>query len=74
MKGLHMVAFILLVVGGFNWGLYALTGWEIGALFGGMNSLVSKVIYLLVGLSAVWLAITHRKDCRICTGSMGMGV
>lgn len=72
MKGLHMVAFILLVVGGLNWLALALFNWEIGALFGGMDALVSRIVYILVGLSAVWLLATHKKDCRYCTGG-GMG-
>lgn len=69
MKALHMVAFILLVVGGLNWGVFALTGWEVGQLFGGMEAMVSKVIYVLVGLSAVYLAATHMSDCKACSSS-----
>lgn len=72
MKGLHLVAFILLVIGGLNWLALALFNWEIGTLFGGMDALVSKIIYILVGLSAIWLIVTHKKDCRACTGS-GIG-
>jgi uncharacterized membrane protein YuzA (DUF378 family) len=72
MKALHTIAFVLLVVGGLNWLLLAVFNWEIGALFDGMTALVSRVIYVLVGLSAVWLAVTHKKDCRMCAGG-GMG-
>lgn len=72
MKVLHMVAFILLVVGGLNWLVLALFNWEIGALFGGMDALVSRIIYILVGLSAVWLLVTYKKGCRNCAGG-GMG-
>ena len=73
-----MVAFILLVVGGLNWLLVGLVGWDIGVLFGGMSSLLSRIIYILVGLSAIVLLITHKKDCRACMGgassaSPGMG-
>ena len=69
MKALHVVAFILLVVGGLNWLLVGLVGWDIGAFFGGMDALVSRVIYILVGLSAVVLLVTHKKDCRGCSVS-----
>ena len=72
MKTLHIVAFILVIVGGVNWLLLALTGWEIGQLFGGMDMMISKVIYVLVGLSAVYLAATHKKDCRMCSGGAPM--
>mgnify|MGYP003393588221 CR=1 FL=1 len=67
-----MVAFILLVIGGLNWGILALTGWEIGQLFGGMDASVSKIIYVLVGLSALYLAATHAKDCTSCKAPGGM--
>lgn len=64
-----MVAFTLLVIGGLNWLLLGLFGWEIGALFGGQAALVSRVIYVLVGLSAIWLIIKHKSDCKACGGS-----
>ncbi len=70
MKILHIAAFILLVVGGLNWGALALTGWEIGQLFGGMDAIVSKVIYVLVGLAAVYEIATHRGSCRECGDGM----
>ena len=69
-KGLHMVAFILLAVGGLNWLVYALTGWEIGQLFGGMDAAVSKVIYILVGLATVYEIVAHSKHCRMCNPGM----
>lgn len=78
MKALHMISFILVVVGGLNWLLVGVAGWDIGELFGGMNALISKIIYILVGISAIMLVITHKKDCRWCAGggssmSSGMG-
>jgi len=66
MKAVHMIAFILLVVGGLNWGILAVTGWEVGQLFGGMDALISKIIYILVGLSAIYLAATHKGSCKMC--------
>lgn len=66
MKWLHMVAFILVIIGGVNWLLLAVTGWEIGQLFGGMSALLSQIIYVLVGLSAIYLALTHKKTCKDC--------
>lgn len=66
MKSLHMVTFILLVVGGLNWLLYGLLGWEIGSLVGGMESAIAKIIYILVGLSAIYELVTHKSGCKIC--------
>ncbi len=66
MKMVHMVTFILLVVGGLNWLLYGLLGWEIGSLVGGMDSSIAKIIYILVGLSAIYELATHKKTCKEC--------
>ncbi|OGE77985.1 MAG: hypothetical protein A2751_02690 [Candidatus Doudnabacteria bacterium RIFCSPHIGHO2_01_FULL_46_14] len=71
-KGIHMITFILLAVGGLNWGIFAITGWEIGSIFGGMDETISKIIYILVGLSAVYEIACHGKTCKLCKpdGSM----
>lgn len=52
--GIHMLAMILLIVGGINWLLVGLTGWDVGMLFGGMDAMISRVIYILVGLAALY--------------------
>lgn len=67
MKKWHMLAFILLVVGGLNWLLVGLFGWDIGAVFGGMGAPISRVIYILVGVAAVYELATHRGRCKNCT-------
>ncbi len=61
-----MIAFALLVIGGLNWGLYALTGTDVGAWLGGMDTTAAKVVYILVGLAAVYKLFMHRKDCKTC--------
>ncbi|OJI06515.1 hypothetical protein BK004_03160 [bacterium CG10_46_32] len=67
MKALHMIAILLVIVGALNWGVLALTGWEVGQLFGGMEATVSKVIYILVGISGLLLLFTHKGDCKQCS-------
>lgn len=67
---LHKIAFILVIIGGLNWLLVGVAGWDIGVLFGGMSALISKIVYILVGLSAIYLVVTHKNDCKNC---MGMG-
>ena len=74
MKALHGTAFVLLVVGGLNWGLVALgswmgSNWNVVNLLVGAWPTVENLVYLLVGLSAVGLAISHKKDCRHCNAS-----
>ena len=67
MKALHMVTFILLVVGGLNWGLTAL-GFNLVNMLLGSWPMVEKIVYLLVGLSAIVEAATHMKNCTMCGG------
>lgn len=66
MKSLHMITWILLIVGGINWLLVAILGYDISNFLGGMSSLLAKAIYLLVGLSAIYEIVTHKKNCRAC--------
>lgn len=69
MKYLHMVAFILVIVGGLNWGLTAV-GFNVVYMILGSWPMLEQLVYILVGLSAVYLAITHGKDCKQCSGGM----
>ena len=73
MKGLHMAAFTLTIVGGLNWGLVGL-GWLAGGadwnvvhmILGSLGSSVEGLVYVVVGASAAWLAVEHKKTCRYC--------
>ncbi len=69
MKALHMLAFVLLVVGGLNWGLTAF-GYNLVSMTVGTWPAVEKIVYILVGLSAVYFAVTHRSDCKMCSSEM----
>lgn len=65
MKMLHMVAFTLLIVGGLNWGLVALFNLNlVKTIFDGMG--LTNIVYILVGVSAVYIAATHMGDCKAC--------
>ncbi len=67
MKALHMTAWILVIIGGLNWLLYGLFGWDIGHLLGGMSSMISRIVYILVGLSALYELFTHKANCKTCS-------
>jgi uncharacterized protein len=55
---LDWVAVLLLVIGGVNWGLVGLFQYDlVAALFGGTATMVSRVVYTLVGLSAVYVLV-----------------
>lgn len=71
MKSLHMVAWVLLVVGGLNWGLVAFD-FNLVEMLVGSWPVVEMLVYLLVGLSAVYEIVTHKKNCRDCTSGGGM--
>ncbi|MBI4118230.1 MAG: DUF378 domain-containing protein [Parcubacteria group bacterium] len=54
MDVLHKISFWLLVIGGLNWLLYVL-GWEVGGvLLGGMDAMLAQVVYVVVGLAALF--------------------
>lgn len=54
---LDWVSMVLVIVGGLNWGLVGLFGFDlVAALFGEMSAL-SRLVYILVGISAVYLAV-----------------
>jgi uncharacterized membrane protein YuzA (DUF378 family) len=54
MRVINKITLILLIVGGLNWGLVGVFGFDlVAALFGEMSPL-SRIVYTLVGLSALW--------------------
>ena len=54
MKTVDIVVWTLLVVGGLNWGLVGIFNFDlVAAIFGDM-SIVSRIVYILVGLSAAY--------------------
>lgn len=74
MKSMHYVMHILVIIGGLNWGLYALgtwmgSNWNVVNLLVGAWPTVENIVYLLVGLSALMMAFSVKKDCRACNPS-----
>lgn len=63
---LHKIAFMLLVIGGLNWLLVGILGWDIGQLFGGQGATISRIVYILVGLSALYEIFGHKGTCKEC--------
>lgn len=55
MKALNYLALVLVVIGALNWALIGLFQFDlVGALFGGMSSMLSRIIFTLVGLAGLW--------------------
>ena len=57
MKILKIISIILVIVGGLNWGLVGLFNFDLVAAIFGAMSLLSKIVYVLVGLAALYIAI-----------------
>ena len=64
MKAMHMIATILLVVGGLNWGLVGLADFDLVATIFRDMSALSRIVYSLVGLSGLFLALTWKAAQR----------
>lgn len=62
MKTTYGIAFVLLIIGGLNWLLVGFFGWDIGRIFGGQGAIISRIVYILVGLSAIYVATTHSSS------------
>ncbi|MFN3931406.1 MAG: DUF378 domain-containing protein [Brevundimonas sp.] len=54
MKALNLITLVLLIVGGLNWGLVGAFEFDLVAAIFGDGSALSRVVYVLVGLSALW--------------------
>ena len=61
MRAINLVTLLLVIVGGINWGLVGGFGFDlVAAIFGEMSPL-SRLVYVLVGLSALWQLIPFVK-------------
>jgi len=65
MKTIDVIALLLVIIGGLNWGFVGLANYNfVDAIFG-VNTTVTNVIYVLVGIAALWtLSILSRTITR----------
>ena len=66
----HIVAFSLAMIGAINWGLVGLFGFNLVELLLGAWPALVKLVYIAVGVSAVYVFATHQQDCKICGAMM----
>lgn len=66
-KEMHMLLFTLAMVGALNWGLVGLLDVNLVEMLLGAWPLLVKLVYILVGVSAVYIFATHMNDCKICS-------
>jgi uncharacterized membrane protein YuzA (DUF378 family) len=74
MKLLHMATYLFMVIGGVNWGLIGLgmmmggADWNVVHMLLGSWPMLESLVYLLVGVSAVYDMAMHKKNCKVCGG------
>jgi hypothetical protein len=61
-KTLDLIALILIIVGGLNWGLVGFFQFDLVAAIFGAMSVVSRIVYALVGISAIYGIFSFFKE------------
>lgn len=68
MKVIDVLAMILLIIGGLNWGLYGAVNIDLVALIFGHMTVAARVVYLLVGVAALYeiffFKYIHERWCK----------
>lgn len=59
---LDWIAIVLVVIGAVNWGLVGLFSWDLVQMILGSIPILAKIVYVLVGLSGLYLIYFLRKD------------
>lgn len=62
MQALKIITYILVLIGALNWGLLGAFGLDLVALIFGDMTVVARIIYILVGISAIIYAIMSYRD------------
>lgn len=68
MCAVHKLAWILVLIGAINWGLIGAFNYNVVNMILGSWPMVERVVYVLVGLSAI--AMLFKRSCKMCM--MGM--
>ncbi len=65
MKPLNLITLILTIVGGLNWGLIGIAGFNLVAAIFGEGTAASRLVYALVGLSALYQLLPLSRAFQI---------
>ncbi|MBQ8459329.1 DUF378 domain-containing protein [bacterium] len=57
---MKIIAYILVIIGAINWGLVGLFNFDLVATLLGDMTILSRIVYGLVGLSGIFLLFAHR--------------
>ena len=72
MKSVDVIAAILVVVGALNWGLVGLFGFDLVATLFGQATILSRIVYVLVGVSGAFQAVQWKAIQRRWTAQPAM--
>ena len=66
---LDIIALILTIIGGINWGLIGIFQFDlVASIFGGQAAVVSRIIYTLVGAAGLWCISLLFRDREMVKG------
>ena len=54
MKVIDVIALVLVIIGAINWGLIGIFNFNLVDAIFGVMSVISRIIYILVGISGLW--------------------
>ncbi|MBP9798037.1 DUF378 domain-containing protein [Candidatus Woesebacteria bacterium] len=65
-KSLHMITYPLMVIGALNWGLVGAFDMNLVNMLVGGYPMVETLVYVAVGLSALYDFLNHKATCKLC--------
>ena len=63
MRSVNIITGILILIGALNWGIVGLFNYNVIGFLFGEASLLTRIVYVLVGLSGLWQLIRYRSVC-----------
>lgn len=64
MKALNLTTLILVIIGGLNWGFVGIADFNLVAALFGIDSAFSNLVYIIIGLSALYQLLPFVQACR----------
>jgi uncharacterized membrane protein YuzA (DUF378 family) len=66
MKALHMITFLLVILGALNWGFVGIFDFNLVTYLVWEGIMGTQIIYWVIWLSAILEIVTHPKSCQMC--------
>lgn len=66
LRSINLITLLLVIIGGVNWLLVGIADFDfVAALFGGQQATLSKIVYVVVGISALWQLVPFFRATQI---------